>query len=161
MNHDATHCSDYTQHCPKSCYRAQLTADLMKRSVELAGIPMSWSRFGETDSCPLNELYKEPVNPDPTDKLLQTINELTAEVERYKKLYLKFETDATNLTGELMTVHAKYKALLEDVQSYQGSICCYCANLVRDAEQKKIYCKRYDKRMPMVCGNWEWRGVQG
>lgn len=28
MNHDATHCFDYSEKCPKTCYRAQLIKDL-------------------------------------------------------------------------------------------------------------------------------------
>lgn len=49
MNHDATHCADYTTACPKSCYRAELTADLRKRFYAL---PTSWSHFKGTKECP-------------------------------------------------------------------------------------------------------------
>lgn len=28
MNHDYTHCSDYCEKCPKTCFRAELGADL-------------------------------------------------------------------------------------------------------------------------------------
>ena len=51
MNHDATHCADYTTACPKSCYRAELTADLRKRN-DLLWLPMSFAHFKGTDECP-------------------------------------------------------------------------------------------------------------
>lgn len=51
MNHDATHCLDYTENCPKKCYRAQLTADLQERWVEFIKTPVSWSRFAGTEEC--------------------------------------------------------------------------------------------------------------
>lgn len=28
MNHDATHCRDWDENCPKTCYRAELTEGL-------------------------------------------------------------------------------------------------------------------------------------
>ena len=49
MNHDATHCYDYTSACPKSCYRAQLTEELKRIDYHL---PVSWSLFKYTDYCP-------------------------------------------------------------------------------------------------------------
>ena len=48
MNHDATHCADYKKDCPKSCYRAQLTADLRKSSYYL---PTSWAHLKGTKEC--------------------------------------------------------------------------------------------------------------
>ena len=46
MNHDATHCSDYDEKkCPKDCYRAQLTQDLIDRKDELSYRPFSFSSF--------------------------------------------------------------------------------------------------------------------
>jgi hypothetical protein len=51
MNHDATHCADYTTACPKSCYRAELTADLRKRT-DLLWLPMSFAHFKGTEECP-------------------------------------------------------------------------------------------------------------
>ena len=49
MNHDATHCADDTTACPKSCYRAELTADLRKIYYPL---PTSWAHFKGTNYCP-------------------------------------------------------------------------------------------------------------
>lgn len=48
MNHDATHCADYKQGCPKNCYRAQLTEDLRKTYYPL---PTSWAHFEGTKEC--------------------------------------------------------------------------------------------------------------
>ena len=49
MNHDATHCFDYSPECPAKCYRAQLTEDLKQRDYEL---PVSWANFKGTRECP-------------------------------------------------------------------------------------------------------------
>ena len=51
MNHDATHCSDYTPSCPRTCYRAMLTIDLEARWMEFIATPLSWSHFKGTDEC--------------------------------------------------------------------------------------------------------------
>lgn len=50
MNHDATHCLNYTEKCSGACYRAQLTKDLSKRP-DLIAIPMSWAHFKGTAEC--------------------------------------------------------------------------------------------------------------
>lgn len=56
MNHDATHCTDYSKsRCPKSCYRAQLTQDLIDNWSRLRLLPASWSNFRQTKMCPLYE----------------------------------------------------------------------------------------------------------
>lgn len=49
MNHDATHCFNYTKACPKDCYRAQLTEDL--RHI-IYTLPTSWAMFKGTKECP-------------------------------------------------------------------------------------------------------------
>lgn len=51
MNHDATHCSDYTPDCPKECYRAELEADLMEKWEKFIGIPISYAHFRVTAEC--------------------------------------------------------------------------------------------------------------
>lgn len=51
MNHDATHCFDYTSDCPTECYRARLTQDLENRREEFIAIPLSWSHFKGTEEC--------------------------------------------------------------------------------------------------------------
>lgn len=58
MNHDMTHCEDYRKsYCPKKCFRARLTQDLLERKArgELLGIPMSFASFKDTDECPRKE----------------------------------------------------------------------------------------------------------
>ena len=50
MNHDYAHCADYTECCPKDCFRAQLTKDLKNR-VDLRGLPFSWMHFNGTEEC--------------------------------------------------------------------------------------------------------------
>ena len=51
MNHDVTHCADYTTACPKSCYRAEVTADLRNR-IDLLSMPMSFAHYKGTKECP-------------------------------------------------------------------------------------------------------------
>lgn len=53
MNHDATHCSDYKATCPTSCYRAQLTKELL--DFERWPHPVSWAKFRNTVECPFYE----------------------------------------------------------------------------------------------------------
>ncbi len=49
MNHDATHCLDYSKNkCPKTCYRAQLTEELKRIYYPL---PVSWSHLEGTNLC--------------------------------------------------------------------------------------------------------------
>lgn len=49
MNHDATHCLDWTQDCPNECYRAMITADL--HSLRGHRIIASWANFAGTEEC--------------------------------------------------------------------------------------------------------------
>lgn len=49
MNHDATHCDDYTEACPKSCHIAQLTEEL--KHIHYA-LPISWAHYKGTNYCP-------------------------------------------------------------------------------------------------------------
>lgn len=51
MNHDATHCLDYTPNCPNACYRAELTIDLQKRRTEFIYLPISWAHLEGTEEC--------------------------------------------------------------------------------------------------------------
>ena len=49
MTHDACHCIDYCEECPKDCYRAQLTEDLSKSRYPY---PVAWAMFKNTEFCP-------------------------------------------------------------------------------------------------------------
>ena len=62
MNHDATHCGNWTKACPKSCYRAQLTEDLHRIGYAL---PTSWSNFKYTKHCP--KWPNKPADPATND----------------------------------------------------------------------------------------------
>lgn len=52
MNHDACHCLDYKNKCPKDCYRAKLTREYfeMKRAGKI-DFPTSWGHFRKTPIC--------------------------------------------------------------------------------------------------------------
>ena len=50
MNHDATHCADWTPKCPNDCYRAQLTKELKERN-DLWWLPISWASLKGSDEC--------------------------------------------------------------------------------------------------------------
>lgn len=55
MNHDYAHCADFTEDCPKECFRAQLTRDL-KRRINLGGLPLTWMHFKGTEECKKKEV---------------------------------------------------------------------------------------------------------
>lgn len=52
MNHDVMHCADYSDKCPKKCYRAQLVRELQKYE-KFALFPVSWGHLKETNECPI------------------------------------------------------------------------------------------------------------
>ena len=51
MNHDYTHCADFTKRCPEKCFYAQLERDLRKRWRELITKQISYGHFGGTSLC--------------------------------------------------------------------------------------------------------------
>lgn len=55
MNHDATHCSDFTEECPMECFRAQLARDLSKEALWFAhlGVIVSFAHLKGTKECAL------------------------------------------------------------------------------------------------------------
>lgn len=113
------------------------------------------------DKCPIHDGCRS--FGDNTGYAASVIDELVAENEKLVKMYVKAEIDATNSLGELLTVNAKYNALLDDVQGYQGSICCYCKNIVREKGMAPS-CKEFGDfpttdGVPLMCGKFEWRGA--
>lgn len=55
MNHDYAHCIDFTDNCPKNCFRAQLVRDLNdNRDQYPPTYPVSWMSMKGTDECPKN-----------------------------------------------------------------------------------------------------------
>ncbi len=48
MNHDYAHCADYTDRCPKKCFRGALVRDLQRRPYPLR---VSWMHLEETEEC--------------------------------------------------------------------------------------------------------------
>ena len=60
MNHDATHCYDYSDKCPKTCYRAQLTKELKEIDYPLL---VSWALFKGTEYCPKWPNKRKEKNP--------------------------------------------------------------------------------------------------
>ena len=57
MNHDATHCIACDDRCPKECYRAQLTRELM-RMLSCYPLSVSWSNFEGTEECKRKDAQK-------------------------------------------------------------------------------------------------------
>lgn len=54
MNHDYAHCIDYTEKCPKKCFRAQLVKDLEqwdKKLPEGKHHIVSWMHLEGTEEC--------------------------------------------------------------------------------------------------------------
>lgn len=48
MNHDYAHCADYTDTCPKKCFRGELVRDLNRRPYPF---PISWMHLEGTEEC--------------------------------------------------------------------------------------------------------------
>lgn len=55
MNHDYAHCADFTEKCPKSCFRAQLVRDLKQNAMQYIGVPMSYMFMRGTTMCPITK----------------------------------------------------------------------------------------------------------
>ncbi len=68
MNHDATHCRDWDENCPKTCYRAELTEELSRRP-DLFWLPMSWASFRYSEECAFRTLPK-PKNDGKVRRIL-------------------------------------------------------------------------------------------
>ena len=65
MNHDYTHCADYDAAlCPKSCFRAQVTAELEADRVNIVGVPISWAYFKGSPECRLTNPEPKRTNAD-------------------------------------------------------------------------------------------------
>ena len=45
MNHDYTQCIDFTDDCPKDCFRAQLMRDFELNWKKYINIPISYAHF--------------------------------------------------------------------------------------------------------------------
>ena len=55
MNHDYAHCADFTEDCPKECFRAELVRDLKQRT-DLLGLPFSFMHLKGTEECKKKEV---------------------------------------------------------------------------------------------------------
>lgn len=53
MNHDYAHCTDFTKHCPRDCFRAMLSRDLAHFEDGGKSLWLSWMSFKEAGECPL------------------------------------------------------------------------------------------------------------
>lgn len=74
MNHDYTFCNDFGPECPESCFRAEITADLLR---EKYNGPVSWANFKGTAEC---EIEKQPTTGVP--ELLKAILETLQSIDR-------------------------------------------------------------------------------
>lgn len=86
----------------------------------------------------------------------------------YYKGKSEAEENAAKEIAELVTKCHKLQkerdTLLADVRDYQGSICCYCKNIVR-AKGIEPSCRVFGEfpitnGLLMSCGRWEYRGVK-
>lgn len=62
MNHDYAHCADFTQKCPRSCFRAQLERDLKWNSHLYVGMPISYVHFRQAGMCQIDEESEKEVD---------------------------------------------------------------------------------------------------
>ena len=53
FNHDATHCFDFSEDCPESCYRAELARDLKRNEHDV--LILSYAQLKDTSECELNK----------------------------------------------------------------------------------------------------------
>ena len=58
MNHDYAHCLDYSEDCPKDCFRGELVRDLMRLGnvSRIVVSVVSWIHFKGTEECPKKEV---------------------------------------------------------------------------------------------------------
>jgi len=57
MDHDYAHCGDFTEECPKECFRAQLVRDLKNMPY---GYCVTWMDLKGTEpECPYKKEEKE------------------------------------------------------------------------------------------------------
>lgn len=55
MNHDYAHCENFTEKCPKRCFRAKLSRDLEDYNGDMM---ITYCSFINTDECPKNKKNK-------------------------------------------------------------------------------------------------------
>lgn len=51
MNHDYEHCADYTDACPKKCFRAKLTKEILTNPTLVPNGCVSWMNLKDTGEC--------------------------------------------------------------------------------------------------------------
>lgn len=51
MNHDYEHCADYTDACPKKCFRAKLTKEILTNPTLVQNWCVSWMHLKGTGEC--------------------------------------------------------------------------------------------------------------
>ena len=56
MNHDYAHCLDFTEKCPKECFRAQLVRDLNPHKIQSTSqlamiMRVDWMHLKGTEEC--------------------------------------------------------------------------------------------------------------
>lgn len=54
MNHDYAHCADYTDRCPRKCFRGELVRDL-----ENYKYPVSWMNLKGSEECLIRSKKEE------------------------------------------------------------------------------------------------------
>lgn len=76
MNHDYTFCSDFGPECPESCFRAEITADLLR---EKYNGPVSWANFKGTSEC---EIPKPTTGvPELLKEILETLQSIDRKMD--------------------------------------------------------------------------------
>ena len=96
------------------------------------------------------------------DKLMGEISKLTAERDESHRAWKAEAESVTLLLKAISECRAERDALLADVSDYQGNICAFCKNFKRIAHRS--FCEHFDNLpmedgVPLMCGKWEWRGV--
>ena len=86
MNHDYAHCLDYTENCPKDCFRAELQRDIKENRSVFIGVPLAYSHLGSTVEC----LKRQPA-----------IEEVSEECQEWNGNFVRLEKNAQPFTRKL------------------------------------------------------------
>lgn len=89
MNHDYTFCNDFGPECPESCFRAEITAELLR---EKYNGPVSWANFKGTSECEIEKPTTTGV-PELLKAILETLQSIDRKMDA--PYYLSDEYIAT------------------------------------------------------------------
>lgn len=94
---------------------------------------------------------------------LDLINRQKAEIEKWKQRFINSECDATNLTGEVISLSTERDSLKSELDAAIKAItpCCLnCKHYNRNQLGDYGCLKKYEPSGTSRCANWKWIGVK-